>query len=77
MKKVNFIEQLREYIAEGEEISAETLLADLPGWDSIGRLTTIALMSSVAEDMIIDIEAVKNFETVNDILNMIKDQLEE
>ncbi len=77
MKKRDFIEQLSGYIAEGKEISPETRLTDLPGWDSIGKLTVIALISKVDEDLTVDTNSVRNFSTVQDIINTISDKLEE
>lgn len=77
MKKADFLNQLKEYLSDGEDITPETLLSDLPGWDSIGRLTIIALLSNVDSDLKINVQTVKEYKTAGDIMDTVAHKLED
>lgn len=66
-EKLAMLEDLFE-IEEGT-LKAETLLSDVPEYDSMTRLSLIVLMEDEF-DIKLDGTAIKKFETVGDILNL-------
>lgn len=76
MKINEFIEKVGDSIfVDPEEITIETDLDDLEGWDSIGRLGLIAMYNEYF-DRKIDTKQLKNCETVKDLVEFVKESIE-
>lgn len=68
-EKLAMLEELFE-IEEGT-LEADALLADIPEYDSMTRLSLIVLMEDEF-DVKLDGAAIKQFETVQDILDLME-----
>lgn len=67
-----FISSLKEVLEIGDrEIQLTDKFRDYPEWDSLGRLSLIALLDS-DYGVQIEAEAFKKLETVGDLLNEVK-----
>lgn len=76
MKAIEFIEKIAESIfMEGEQLMPETELNELVGWDSVGRLGIIAMIDDIFNKRI-EAKALRDCETVQDIVNLVKEELE-
>ena len=72
MEKLKFIAAVAEELGEDQsEITNETILADLEGWDSMGVLGIIALIDSQF-NMVVEGDALGNCTTVGDIFDLLK-----
>lgn len=61
-----FIESL-----ELEQVSPESILEELPVWDSLAILITIAMVSSDYQ-VVLNSEEIHSSKTVNDLFNLVK-----
>lgn len=75
MTQKEFLNQISELLAEGEPVENDTRLMDLSGWDSIGKLTLVALISDVTKGPF-NVGQLKEFRTVKDILIVVADKFE-
>jgi acyl carrier protein len=75
MKKEDFIQKIAEALYEEETVlTTDTILDELDGWDSLGRLEIFAL---IKEDFgkSIDQEFLRNCQKVGDIIDLVEDGL--
>ena len=77
MKKEIFIEKLAESMFETEtKLDPDTILEDLEGWDSLGRLGITALFYELFK-IKVDTKTLKACKTVSDIIVLTEGNLEE
>ncbi|AOY75651.1 acyl carrier protein [Clostridium formicaceticum] len=76
MKVEELIEKIAEALLEEREITLETELDELEGWDSLGRLGIIALFDELFNQSL-EAEKLKRCETIEDIVSLVKVNLEE
>ena len=71
MNKEDFIVKIAEALYEEETIlTKDTILDDLDGWDSLGRLELFALIKEEF-GRTIDPESLRNCEKVGDIIDLV------
>lgn len=77
MKIETFLYKLKESLFElNRDISTQTVLKELDGWDSLGRLSVVAFLQE-GFGVVIDSKTLINFHTVGDIVNLVKDRLDD
>jgi acyl carrier protein len=77
MKKDDLIKKICECLTEDSEvITAETELDSLEGWDSVGRLMIVCMISETF-NITLSTVAIVNCRTIADIVNLVRDMLEE
>ncbi len=75
MKKEDFIKKIAEALYEEETIlTYDTILDELDGWDSLGRLEIFALIKEEFGKSI-DPESLKNCQKVGDIIDLVEEGL--
>jgi len=67
-KKLELIADVLEY---EDELSPDTLLVDLEGWDSLSKLSLIVTMDDEFGKSLTGMQ-IKEFKTVQDILNFME-----
>ena len=73
--KEKFLETIKEALeVEDVEVKLEDNLADFDSWDSISRLSLIALLDENFEVEIADAEF-EETETVGDLFNLVKNRV--
>ncbi len=75
MRKEDFIQKIAEALYEEETVlTTDTILDELDGWDSLGRLEIFAL---IKEDFgkSIDQEFLRNCQKLGDIIDLVEDGL--
>lgn len=76
MKQEVFIEKLKESLFESSpDIGLGTSLKDLDGWDSLGRLSVVALLQE-GFGIVVDTKTLMSFHTVEDIVSLVRDKLD-
>lgn len=74
--KEKFLETIKEALeVEDVEVNFSDVLADFDSWDSISRLSLIALLDENFEVEVADAEF-EETETVEDLYNLVKSKLE-
>ena len=77
MNKETFMNKLKESLFEMErDINLTTVLKELDGWDSLGRLSVVVFLQE-GFGVIIDSKTMINFHTVGDIVSLVKEKLED
>jgi acyl carrier protein len=68
-----FIEDLRDAIEleNSIKVTAETPLADIPGWDSLAILSTMAMASTVYEKIIV-MDDIERCRSVGDLFDTLR-----
>lgn len=66
----SFIEKLIDALDTEEEICAETVLADVEEWDSLGLVSFVAMAKS-AYGKQVNANDVRNAETVQDLFDLV------
>lgn len=75
MEQQEFIQKIREVLFETKRnIGAATVLNDLKGWDSLGRLS-LAVLIQESFGMMVDTNTLLNFRTVGDIIKLVQNKL--
>lgn len=75
MKLEEFVEKIRNMLFEtNPNFGAATVLNDLEGWDSLGRLSLAAMLHEAFGTMV-DTKTLLKFKTVGDIIELIEDKL--
>lgn len=75
MNRQDFLQRLTEVLlADGEKIEDNTRLDSLPGWDSMGRVSLVALLD---EEMNVQLPVggLQNCHTVGDLVRLLGDKL--
>ena len=75
MDKSEFVVAVTEELTDNDlvEVTEETLLADLSGWDSMGVLGIIAMIDDEF-DQVVEVDALAECKTVGDIYNLVKQE---
>lgn len=68
-EKIALLEEMFE-LDEGT-LKADTLLADIPNWDSMSKLSFIVLMDDEFDQKIVG-EQIRNLQTISDMLELMK-----
>ncbi|MGG1676781.1 acyl carrier protein [Neobacillus sp. NRS-1170] len=75
MKIEEFIQKIAEALYEEENVlTIDTVLDELDGWDSLGRLEIFSLIKEEFEKSI-DPESLRNCQKVGDIIDLVEDGL--
>ena len=76
MKQDALIEKLKESLFESSsDVGLTTVLNELEGWDSLGRLSVVALLQE-SFGVIVETKTLKNLNSIGDIVNLVKEKLE-
>ncbi|MEN6414618.1 MAG: acyl carrier protein [Veillonellales bacterium] len=72
MEQQEFIQKIREVLFETKRnIDAATVLDDLEGWDSLGRLS-LAVLIQESFGVMADTNTLRQCRTVGDIINLVQ-----
>ena len=76
MTKPEFLEELAATLNEDvDDVTPETELESLTGWDSVGLLGVIALLDGDL-GVTIDVDKLRECNTVQDLINLAGDKLD-
>lgn len=75
MKECEFINRISELLADSEPVTPDTKLIDLSGWDSVGKLCLVAIITDVLKSPF-NIGKLKEFKTVQDIIEIVSDKFD-
>lgn len=76
MKLDAFKKKLAECLFEPEEnIGEDTVLKDLDGWDSLGRLSVVAFLQE-GFGVVVETKTLMKCGTIGDIIRLVQDRLE-
>ena len=74
MTKAEFLEELEIILNEdADSLTAETLIADIEGWDSTGLLGVIALLDGELEIQV-NVDTLRSCTTLNDLIAIAADK---
>lgn len=77
MKKEELIEKICECLMEeSENITPESELDALDGWDSVGRLMTVSMLSD-SFNIEVNAPTIAGCKTIDDIIDLVIDKLDE
>lgn len=75
MEVQEFIVKVKDMLFEtSSTFGPATVLQDLDGWDSLGRLSLVAMLHESFGTMV-DTKSLLEFQTVGDIIALIQDRL--
>lgn len=75
MEIQEFIEKVKDMLFEtNPSFGPATVLQDLEGWDSLGRLSLVAMLHE-SFGASVDTKTLLQFQTVGDIISLIQDRL--
>ena len=76
MLQADFIQKVKTCLFEEDtEVDAATVLSDLEGWDSLGRLSIVVLFHDEFA-ITVDTKTLRACETTRDLLELVKEKLE-
>lgn len=75
MTKVELLEEIKEALQRDEEISLEMKLEDIDEWDSLANISMISLYDQLFE-VVVTADKLKECQTVNDLVDLVSDKLD-
>ena len=76
MLQADFIQKVKTCLfEERRDVDAATVLSDLAGWDSLGRLSIVVLLHDEFS-LAVDTKTLRACETIRDLMELVKEKLE-
>ena len=76
MLQADFIQKVKICLFEEHtEVDAATVLIDLEGWDSLGRLSIVVLLHDEFS-LAVDTKTLRACETIRDLMELVKEKLD-
>ena len=75
MTKSELLEEIKETLQRDEDISFDMKLEDIEEWDSLANISMISLYDELFE-IIVTSDDLKKFNTVDDLISLVSDKLD-
>ena len=76
MLQADFIQKVKTCLfEERRDVDAATVLSDLEGWDSLGRLSIVVLLHDEFS-LTVDTKTLRACETIRDLMELVKEKLD-
>ena len=75
MKESELLEEIKETLQRDEDLTLDMKLEDLKEWNSLANISIIALFDQLFE-VVVPADELLKCQTINDLLQLVSDKLE-